>query len=297
MPRTVTLVVPFSAGSVVDIMARPFAEGLRVALGGGTTVIVVNRDGAGGAIGAAAVASARPDGATLFFGPAEMLTTRPFLIAGLSYEWGALVPVCQAFENIFVAVTAANSPHRTLTDVIAAARARPEAVTWGDAGVGTVGFLIATEIARRAGVRMSHVPYRATPQQLADTTSGVLDHSWTTWAPVRGTDLRVLAVAADERQPALPAVPTLRELGYDVSWRGYGGVLAPRGTPAEILARLEAACLEVVRSAPYRAMAESTGQVAPPLDAAALRPARGGARERRGIPPADRPRAMTEPRA
>lgn len=269
LPRTISLVVPFSAGSVIDIMARPFAEAMRDALGG-NTVVVVNRDGGGGSVGAAAVAAARPDGATLFFGPSGMLTTRPFLVDGLPYAWGALEPVCQSFENIFVAITAANSPFRTMRDVIEAARAQPEAITWGDVGVGTVGHLIVSDLMRRENVRMTHVPYRSSPQQLLDTQSGTLGFSMTTSATVRGADLRILAVAADERQPTLPNVPTLAEGGHPVSWRGFGGVMAPRGTPPAIMRRLEAACLAATRSASYQAMAASTGQIAPPLDATAF---------------------------
>ena len=272
--RTITLVVPFSAGSVIDIMARPFAEGMREALGGNTTVIVVNHDGGGGSVGAAAVATARPDGATPFYGPSGMVTTRPFLVEGLPYAYGALEPVCRSFEDIFVAVTAANSPFRTMRDVIEAARARPDTVTWGDVGVGTVGHLIVSDLMRREGVRMSHVPYRSSPQQVIDTGNGTLSFSMTTGsmttgATVRGTDLRVLAVAADQRQPSLPGVPTLAEGGHPVSWRGFGGVMAPRGTPPALLRRLEAACLAATNSAPYRQMIENTGQVAPSLGAAA----------------------------
>ncbi|MCR0984985.1 tripartite tricarboxylate transporter substrate binding protein [Roseomonas populi] len=267
VPRTVTLVVPFSAGSVVDIMARPFAEALRAALDPGTAVVVLNRDGGGGSVGAAAVASARPDGATLFFGPSGMLTTRPFLVAGLPYAWGALEPVCQTFENIFLMVVPANSPFRTVADVLAAARAKEEAMSWGDAGIGTVGNLIALELGRRAGVSMTHVPYRSSPQQIIDTQSGALAFSMTTFATVRGTDLRVLAVAADERQPGLPDVPTLKELGFPVDWRGFGGILVPRRTPPALRARLEAACLRAAADAGYRTIADNTGQVVAPLGA------------------------------
>ena len=270
LPRTITLVVPFSAGSVIDIMARPFAESLKAALGGGTSVVVLNRDGGAGSVGAAAVAAAKPDGATLFFGPSGMLTTRPFLVSGLPYAWGALEPVCQTFENIFLMIVAPASPYRSVADIIAAARARPDTVTWGDAGVGTVGNLIALELARQGGARMAHVPYRSSPQQVLDTQSNTLSFSMTTFATIRGTDLRVLAVAADERQPSLPDVPTLKEAGFPVDWRGFGGIMVPRGTPAALVHRLETACLEATRSESYRAMAANTGQIAPPLDAAAF---------------------------
>jgi len=270
VPRTVTLVVPFSAGSVVDIMARPFAEALRASLGGGTAVVVLNRDGGGGAVGAATAAAAKPDGTTLYFGPSGMLTTLPFLVRGLPYAWGALDPVCQTFENIFVVAVPANSPYRTLAELLADAKARPEALSWGDAGPGTVGNLVALELARRNGVRMTPVPYRNSPQMILDTQSGALAFSMSTFATVRGTDLRVLAVVADERQHALPEVPTLKELGQPVEWRGFGGIMAPRGTPAALLHRLEGACLTAVRSDGYREMAARTGQIAPPLGAAAF---------------------------
>ena len=266
VPRSVTLIVPFSAGSVVDIMARPFAEALRSALGG-VNVVVLNRDGGGGAVGASAASAARADGATLYFGPSGMLTTLPFLVPGLPYAWGALEPVCQTFENIFVVVVPANSPYRSLADLLADGRARPDTLSWGDAGPGTVGNLIALELGKRSGARMTHVPYRSSPQQILDTQSGALSFSMTTFATVRGTDLRILAVAADEPQPGLPGVPTLKASGHDVAWRGFGGIMAPRGTPAAVLRRIEAACLDAVRSEGYRTMAANTGQVAPPLDA------------------------------
>jgi tripartite-type tricarboxylate transporter receptor subunit TctC len=270
LPRTITLIVPFSAGSVVDIMARPFAEALRTALGHGTSVVVLNRDGGGGAVGAAAAAAARPDGATFYFGPSGMLTTLPFLVSGLPYAWGALEPVCQTFENIFVVAVPSASPYRTLGELLAAGKARPEELSWGDAGPGTVGNLVALQLCKLSGARMTPVPYRNSPQMILDTQSGALAFSMSTHATVRGTDLRVLAVVADERQPSLPETPTLQELGYAVDWRGFGGIMAPRGTPAALLRQLEPACLEAVRSDSYREIAARTGQIAPPLSAAAF---------------------------
>lgn len=270
VPRNITLIVPFSAGSVVDIMARPFAEAMRGALGGSASVVVLNRDGGGGAVGAAAAASARPDGATLYFGPSGMLTTLPFLVPNLPYAWGALQPVCQTFENIFVLGVPANSPYRSVAELLADGRARPERISWGDAGPGTVGNLVALELSKLAGARMTHVPYRSSPQMILDTQSGALAFSMPTYATIRGTDIRPLAVVADERQPSLPEVPTLKELGYEVDWRGFGGVMAPKGTPPALVQRLEAACLDAVRSEGYRAMAANTGQIAPPLNAAAF---------------------------
>ncbi len=196
-----------------------------------------------------------------------MTTTRPFLQAGLVYDYASLEPVCQTFEHIFVMITAANGPLRSLRDVVEAARARPEALNWGDAGIGTVGYLIVRALEKKEGVRLTHVPYRNSPQQVIDTVSGVLSFSMTTWATARGQDVRVLGVAADARQPLIPDGPTFKEQGFDVNWRGFGGVMVPRGTPAAVVRRLEAACAEAVRWPAHVQVAENTGQVIPFLGA------------------------------
>lgn len=267
MPRNVTLVLPFSPGTVIDIMARAFAEPFRQALGGGTGVVVLNREGGGGTVGAAAVAQARPDGATIGFGPSGMLTTAPFLVPGLPYRLDAFEPICQTFENVFALAVPARSPHRSLRDLLEAARARPEGVSFGHAGNGTVGHLIGRQVELMAGVRLSDVGYRAGGQMMVDAQSGTLDMAITTWATLRDSGLRVLAVAADSRDPAIDA-PTLAELGFPVTWRGFGGLTVPRGVPPELVRRLEAACLEAVASEGYRGVMASVAQVVAPLDRA-----------------------------
>jgi tripartite-type tricarboxylate transporter receptor subunit TctC len=218
-------------------------------------------------VGAQAVATARADGATLPFGPSGMRTTRPFLQAGLGYDFSALDPVCQTFEKIVVMTTAANSPLRTLRDVVQAARARPETVSRGDAGVGTVGYLMMRALEKQEGIRMTHVPYRNSPQQVIDTVAGVLSLSMTTWATARGQEVRVLGVAADQRQRLITEGATFREQGFDVNWRGFGGIMAPRGTPAPILRRLETPCAEATRWPALGQVAENTGRVIPILGA------------------------------
>lgn len=269
-PITVTLIVPFSPGSVMDIMARGFADPLRVALGPGANVLVLNREGAGGGVGAAAVAQARPDGSTVAFAPSGMITTLPHLVQGLPYRFEGFEAVCQNFENIFVLAVGAQSPYRDTASMLAAARARPETVTWGDAGVGTVGNLIGRQLEQLGGVRMSHVPYRNQGQMMLDVQSGALDAVITTWATVRDSGLRVLGVAADQRQASIPGGPTFAELGLNVTLRGFGGLWAPRGLPRDVARRLETACLEAAGSQAYRDAMERIGQVVAPLGAEAF---------------------------
>ncbi len=266
LPRSITLISPFGAGTVIDIMARAFAEPFRQALGGNVAVVVMNREGAGGTIGTAAVAQARPDGAVLGFGPSGMMTVQPFMVPSLPYRLDSVMPLCQTFENIFALAVPGNSPHRTLADFLAAARTRPEGLSFGHAGNGTVGHLIVRQLELMANVRLSDVAYRAGGQMMVDAQNGTLAMAVTTWATLRDSGLRVLAIAADQRDPAIDA-PTLTELGFPVTWRGFGGLYAPRGLPASLAQRIEAACLEATRSDAYGSVMRSTSQVVAPLSA------------------------------
>lgn len=267
--RTVTLVIPFSNGTVIDIMARAFAEPFRQAMGGNINVVVLNREGAGGAIAAGAVAQARPDGTTIGFGPSGMMTTQPFMVPSLAYRLDSFEPLCQTFENIFALAVPANSPHRTLPEFLEAARRAPETLSFGHAGNGTVGHLIARQLELMAGVRLTDVAYRAGGQMMVDAQSGTLSMAITTWATLKESGLRVLAVAADARDPNI-AAPTLAELGFPVTWRGFGGLWAPRGLPRPVAARIEAACAEATNSAGYRTVMDNTAQVVAFLGAEAF---------------------------
>lgn len=267
--RTVTLVVPFSPGTVIDIMARAFAEPFRQALGGGVTVVVQNRDGAGGSIAGGFVAQSRPDGTVIGFGPSGGLTVQPILVPSLAYRLEAFQPVCQTFENIFALAAAPNAPFRTLPEMVALARARPETLSFGHAGNGTTGHRIIREFEQRAGIRLNEVGYRGGGQMLTDAQAGTIPMIVTTWATLRNSGLRVLAIASEQRDPAIGAeVPTFRELGHDVTLRGFGGLWAPRGLAPELAQRLEAACLEATRSEGYGTVMRNAAQVVAPLDAA-----------------------------
>ena len=267
--RNVTLVIPFSNGTVIDIIARAFAEPFRQAMGGNLNVVVLNREGAGGAIAAGAVAQARADGSIIGFGPSGMMTTQPFMVPSLPYRLENFEPICQTFENIFALAVPANSPHRSLGDFLEAARRAPESLSFGHAGNGTVGHLIARQLELLAGVRLTDVAYRAGGQMMVDAQSGTLAMAVTTWATLKESGLRVLAVAADARDPNIPA-PTLAELGFPVTWRGFGGLWAPRGLPRPLAARIEAACAEATHSSAYRAVMDNTAQLVAFLGAEAF---------------------------
>jgi tripartite-type tricarboxylate transporter receptor subunit TctC len=130
-----------------------------------------------------------------------------------------------------------------------------------------VPHLIGRQLEILSGTKLSDVGYRAGGQMMTDAQGGTLDAVITTWATLRESGLRVLAIAADARDPAIDA-PTLAELGYPVTWRGFGGLWAPRGLPPALAQRLQAACLEATASEGYRSVMTSSSQVVAPLDAA-----------------------------
>ena len=243
--RPIRLLVGFAAGGSTDTAARILAPKLGEMLGG--TVVVENRPGAGGNIATEAVARAAPDGHALLLGTIGPLTVNPVIYPDLGFDPARdLVPVSVLVDAFNVLVVPAARPWRTAAELVAAARARPGSLSWGYSGVGTSGHLAGLLLDRRAGIETVGIPYRGGGPLMTDLVAGRLDHAFAT-APtalpqVEGGRLRALAVPTAQRSRLLPDVPTVAETGvpgYDVS-NSYG-LLAPRGTQPEVVARINAA--------------------------------------------------------
>lgn len=266
--RPVTIVNPYAAGSTTDVLARALAAGMAPRLG--QPVVVANRDGAAGGIGTAQVARAAPDGLTLLFAPAVVLSVLPAR-GDPGYAPDALVPVCQAFENAMAIAVRPESPFATLADLVAAARARPGGLSYGHQGVASIPHLAALELAEAARLQIQDVPYRGEPAVLVDLRAGRVDFAVTVMGSLSGQGLRVLGVFAPARHPMLPDVPTVAEQGFDVAPTSFGGLFAPAGTPAPARAALESACIAAAREEGYRSVAARMFQPATPeADAATL---------------------------
>jgi tripartite-type tricarboxylate transporter receptor subunit TctC len=217
--RTIRLIVPFPAGSSTDIVARIVAQ--KLGLGLGQQVVIENRPGASGNIGAEVVAKAAPDGYTIGIATASTHAVAASLSA-------ALHPALAA---------------NTLTDLIGLAKAKPRALNYGSAGVASLAHLATALFAKMAGVEIIHVPYKSSSQSMADMITGRLDMQLATVAPslpnIRAHQLRAVATSGRERVPVLPEVPTIAESGL----AGYEAVLwialvAPAGTTPAIVTRL-----------------------------------------------------------
>ncbi len=257
--RAIQLVVPFPAGGGVDVIARPFAEIFGELLR--QTVLVVARDGAAGTIGTGVVANARPDGYTLAFTPNGPVTVQPHVIPTLGYKADSLTPLCQVFAVQYVLAVRADSPYRTLAELVAAARARPGKLSYGFGGVATAPHLAISQFAGAAAVDMLSVPFRGDPQAILALKGGEIDSSMLNIGGARSQGFRILATFAEARQDEIPDVPTVKELGYPVVSSAFGGLFAPRGLAAEIVRKIDAACEKVVADERFRRAARQASQV------------------------------------
>ncbi|MBB5691303.1 tripartite tricarboxylate transporter substrate binding protein [Roseomonas alkaliterrae] len=244
--RPVTMLVPYPPGGTTDLSIRPIAEPLGRALG--QTVVIENRAGAGGTIGAQAVAQAR-DGHTFLVFPVAVMTIAQHVMRLAFDPATALVPV--AMTSIAYNVIAAHPdvPFRDVAGLIAHAKAHPGQLRFGSAGPGTITQLSGELFAEAVGIRLEHVPYRGSAPSLTDLLGGRVQLLFDPVAlpAIKEGRLRALATLAERRNPDLPDLPTIGELGHPnalaVPWYG---IAAPAGTPREVIERLARATGEAL---------------------------------------------------
>lgn len=265
--RNLRIIVPFSPGGASDIIIRPVAERLERALG--RSVVIENRAGGGGAIGAGAAANERPDGYTFLVSTPAPLVLLPQIVGNLPYDPDrAFSYVAMLGGAPIVCAVKGDSPITTLAQYAAAARARAEAVSYGSSGIGSVGHLTGVLFGMEAGAQLLHAPFRGAPEAqqavLGGSTTSLWDTSGANAAAIRAGSLRGLAVSSAARMPALPDVPTAVEAGFPgVVTANWFVLAAPAGIDAGISARMGAAV--------QAALAEPA--VRERLEAAAIAPA------------------------
>ena len=242
--RPITLVVPFTAGTASDVLARSFAEYLQKRLG--QPVVIDNRGGAGGNIGGAAVAKAAPDGYTFLFATTGPAATNKLMYATMAFDPERdFAPVALVAKLPVIIVARAGAPIADLGALIAYAKANPGKLSIGFPGNGTLGHITGLMLARSGGLDFNAVQYRGSAQIISDLLGGHIDLGMDSMAAyvtnVQGGQLSALAIASARRWPGLPNVPTVSEAGlpgFEASV--WYALMAPAGTPAEIVARLNA---------------------------------------------------------
>lgn len=259
--------MPYAAGGGVAAMARALRPRRRRRAASRGWCTTAKAAAASSALPRSA--RARPDGYTVVFSPASPLTNSPFVVSKTPFQAEQIEPVCQVFENVFAIVVAESSPIRTLPDLVARAKARPGTVSYGARRAGLdpapVGGGGGTAFA--AAVQRHRLPRRRTgADRPAGRHAGLL--AALGLSTIGGKPLRVLAVFADQPQPAQPNAPTITSFGYPSVSPGLNGLYVPAGTPRPVMDRIEAICKAVAQGAAFRDAAGKMGQLPQWLPAA-----------------------------
>ncbi len=262
--RPLRLVVPFPAGNPLDVRARQLAHHLPAVLG--QQVIVDNRGGASGVIAMELVARAAPDGYTVLFANSTQLASNPALNARLPYDvFRDYTPAALLARTPSLFTVSNTVPAKTLKELIALAKSRPGQLNFASQGNGTVQHVAGELFMRRTATQMVHVPYKVYSQILSDLFAGqvafIIGGTPVLLPHVQGGRLRALAINTARRVPALPEVPTFDEAGVADFWPApWYGVLLPAGTPAPVVATLNAAFNQALRAADVIDVAAQEGQ-------------------------------------
>ncbi|MEN4923139.1 tripartite tricarboxylate transporter substrate binding protein [Achromobacter spanius] len=261
--KAITLVVPFAAGGTSDILGRLIAQELGTTLK--QTVVVENKGGAGGVLGADAVARAKPDGYTLLLGTIATHAINPSLLPGINYNAAKdFAPVILLGSISNVLLVGANQPYKTVQEVVAAAKANPDTIAFGSAGQGTSQHLSGEVFKQLTGAHLTHVPYRGSAPAIQDLIGGQIPSSFETALValpyVQSGKVRALAVTSAKRTAVLPDVPTMQEAGvagFDVS--SWQAIYAPANTPPAVVDKLNKAIAAIAAKPDVSAKMQGLG--------------------------------------
>ncbi|MBR0655149.1 Bug family tripartite tricarboxylate transporter substrate binding protein [Plastoroseomonas arctica] len=248
--RPIRIVVGFAAGGATDITTRTIAPKLQSLLG--QPIIVENRPGGGGNLATELVVRAAPDGYTLLMGTIGALAINPTLFGNLTFDPRAdLTPIGMAGDILNILVVPADRPWRSVSDLIAAARAQPDTLTYGSSGIGGAGHLAGALLDREAGIRTIHVPYRGGGPMMTDLISGKVDFAFST-APtalpqIEGGRLRAIAVPTAQRSPITGTLPAISETLPAFEVANWYALLGPKNLPVTIVARMGSALQSALR--------------------------------------------------
>jgi tripartite-type tricarboxylate transporter receptor subunit TctC len=255
--RPITLLVPFPAGGSSDIVMRLTAQKVSETIG--QPIIIDNRSGGAGNVAAMTIKNATPDGYLLMMGHTGTHAINPSLYTDLKFDPVkdfSPVTALISFNNILVVPAA--SPAKSVAELVALGKSKPDGLVYGSQGVGTGGHLLGELLAKHAGIKLVHVPYRGIAPAVTDTVAGRMDFLFSSYISAAGHiesgALRMLAIAGDKRHPRIADVPTMPEAGYpDVQMQQWFGLFAPAGTPAPVVRKLNQEFVKALQSEEVKA--------------------------------------------
>ena len=275
--KPINFVVPYGAGGGADSRSRQIAQKMSVILK--QPIIVDNKPGAGGNIGTEFISRAAPDGYTIGMGNFAPMAVNKTLFGNLRYDPETdITPIVLIEKGPLVLVVNPNSPYKNLQDIINAAKAKPGTLTFSSGGIGGSHQLSAEIFKQSAGIDMIHVPYKSGSAGLTDLMAGnvtmMFDQMYSALPSIKADKLRPIAITSKKRSALLPNVPSFTELGYPkVEVLNWQGLIAPKGTPKEIIDKLNAAANEALKDPQLRELMLSQGNEiggGTPADFAAL---------------------------
>ncbi|QWE08239.1 Bug family tripartite tricarboxylate transporter substrate binding protein [Polynucleobacter ibericus] len=261
--KPINLIVPYGAGGSADSRSRQLAQKMSVSLK--QPIVIDNKPGAGGNIGTEFIARAVPDGYTIGMGNFAPMAVNKTLFGNLRYDPEVdLTPIILIEKGPLVLVVNPNSPYKTVQDIVAAAKAKPDVLTFSSGGIGGSHQLSAELFELNAGIQMIHVPYKSGSAALTDLMAGnvdlMFDQMYSAVPGIKADKIRPLAITSKKRSPLLPNVPSFAELGYPkvevLNWQGF---IAPKGTPKAIIDKLNAAANEALKDPQLREIMLSQG--------------------------------------
>jgi len=269
--QPVSFVVGYAAGGGADIMARELGHIMTPLFG--QQIVVENKGGAAGAIGARHVSNARPDGNTLFYAVSTNVVTNPHVLKTSIDTLAGLVPIIQTTDYQYVLAVNPDVPAKNAAELIALAKKDPGKLTFSSSGVGGNNHLSGALFADVTGIKITHVPYRGTGPALADVLSGVITMNFSSLPPavgqIKAGKLKALAVTGEKRVSSLADVPTLKEQGINVAITGWHGLFAPPKTPDAILDRVHKDATTAIKDPKFAAALAKDGLEMPPLQSRA----------------------------
>lgn len=260
--RPLTWIVPFGAGTVTDTGARVVAKALSEKIG--QPVVVDNKPGAGGIIGTEFVANAPPDGYTFLYASSGPMATYPSLYRKLPYSpLKSFTPVQAMSSSPLIMVVNASSPFRTVKEFVDYAKANPDKINFGTSGNGTSQHLTGELLQTAAGIKMTHIPYKAGASQMSDLLAGniqvMFEYATVVEPQIRAGKLRPLAITSAQRVKGLPDLPTFAEQGLpDVQISAWSAIMLPANAPQEVVATLAGAFAEALKDPAVVAYLDST---------------------------------------
>jgi tripartite-type tricarboxylate transporter receptor subunit TctC len=251
--RPIRIVVPYAPGGGADSVARVVAK--RVSETIGQPIVIENRGGAGSIIGTELVAKAEGDGYTLLLGQSGPISINPAVYQDLRYDpVKDFAPITMTTAYPYILAVNAKLPVKSLQELVALARSKPGSMNYGTTGIGAANHLVTELFSSKAGLKMTHIPYRGTALAVADLIGGQVDVVFSdpisVLPHIQAGTLRALAVTSRERSPVVPEVPTIAESGYPgfdaIAWHG---ILAPAGTPPNVIKRLNSEIVSALQHA------------------------------------------------